>query len=123
MRISAGRVKRHCQKSGLGLSQALKQAGISRTAYYSLVRKSSVLPHSLLSLAAKLKVKPSALLEDISADEAQLLSLRHELDQTLRRYPTLDPDNVWHTLLLLEEEPIERLKRSLTRGRNQRNIY
>ncbi|MBI4324952.1 MAG: hypothetical protein HY674_06775 [Chloroflexi bacterium] len=30
--------------------------------------------------------------------------------------PEADPDNVRHTLILLEQPPLERLKRSLTRG-------
>lgn len=31
--------------------------------------------------------------------------------------PAADPDNVRHTLILLEQSPLERLRRSLTRGR------
>ena len=31
--------------------------------------------------------------------------------------PEADPDNVRHTLILLEQSPLERLRRSLTRGR------
>lgn len=31
--------------------------------------------------------------------------------------PEADPDNVRHTLILLEQPPLERLARSLTRGR------
>lgn len=31
--------------------------------------------------------------------------------------PEADPDNVRHTLILLEQPPLERLRRSLTRGR------
>lgn len=31
--------------------------------------------------------------------------------------PEADPDNVRHTLILLEHSPLERLGRSLTRGR------
>jgi hypothetical protein len=34
----------------------------------------------------------------------------------LRRHPNTDPDNVWHTLILLELPPIERLRRGLIRG-------
>ena len=32
-------------------------------------------------------------------------------------HPEADPDNVRHTLILLQQSPIERLRRSLTRGR------
>ena len=35
----------------------------------------------------------------------------------LARRPEADPDNVRHTLILLEQPPLERLKRSLLRGR------
>ena len=31
--------------------------------------------------------------------------------------PEADPDNVRHTLILLDQSPLERLRRSLTRGR------
>lgn len=31
--------------------------------------------------------------------------------------PEADPDNVRHTLILLEQAPLERLRRSLVRGR------
>ena len=31
--------------------------------------------------------------------------------------PDADPDNVRHTLILLEQPPLERLAKSLTRGR------
>ena len=37
--------------------------------------------------------------------------------QVLAVYPEADPDNVRHTLVLLELPPIERLRRSLLRGR------
>ncbi len=35
----------------------------------------------------------------------------------LAERPEADPDNVRHTLILLEQSPLERLRRSLTRGR------
>jgi len=36
----------------------------------------------------------------------------------LSEYPDADPDNVRHTLILLEMPPLERLQRSLIRGRS-----
>lgn len=35
----------------------------------------------------------------------------------LTEYPKADPDNVRHTLILLQHPPLERLRKSLTRGR------
>ena len=37
--------------------------------------------------------------------------------EVLAARPEADPDNVRHTLILLEHPPLERLRRSLTRGR------
>ena len=44
--------------------------------------------------------------------------LMESVRQVLARYPEADPDNVRHTLILLEYPPIERLRRSLIRGRS-----
>ncbi len=43
--------------------------------------------------------------------------LSARVDKVLAAYPHADPDNVRHTLILLEQPPLERLQRSLTRGR------
>lgn len=37
--------------------------------------------------------------------------------KVLTAHPDVDPDNVRHTLILLERPPLERLQRSLIRGR------
>jgi len=44
-------------------------------------------------------------------------SLMAEVDAIVRRYPGVDRDNIRHTLLLLREKPIDRLRRALIRGR------
>jgi hypothetical protein len=44
--------------------------------------------------------------------------LMESVRQVLDRYPEADPDNVRHTLILLEQPPLERLRRSLTRARS-----
>ena len=49
---------------------------------------------------------------------ARRLSLR--VKKVLADHPHADPDNVRHTLILLEQPPLERLQRSLTRGRETR---
>jgi hypothetical protein len=46
---------------------------------------------------------------------ARRLSLR--VKKVLAAHPYADPDNVRHTLILLEQSPLERLQRSLIRGR------
>ena len=46
---------------------------------------------------------------------ARRLSLR--VKRVLAAHPHADPDNVRHTLILLEQPPLERLQRSLIRGR------
>ena len=46
---------------------------------------------------------------------AQRLSVR--VEEVLAIHPDADRDNVRHTLILLEQPPLERLQRSLIRGR------
>ncbi|MBI2947917.1 MAG: hypothetical protein HYY23_09735 [Verrucomicrobia bacterium] len=43
--------------------------------------------------------------------------LTARVEHVLAVHPEADPDNVRHTLILLEQPPLERLQRSLTRGR------
>lgn len=43
--------------------------------------------------------------------------LSARVGKVLAVHPHADPDNVRHTLILLEQPPLERLQRSLTRGR------
>jgi len=48
-------------------------------------------------------------------DWARRLTMR--VERVLAAHPHADPDNVRHTLILLEQPPLERLQRSLIRGR------
>ncbi len=43
--------------------------------------------------------------------------LMESVRAVLAERPEADPDNVRHTLILLEQPPLERLRKSLTRGR------
>jgi len=52
------------------------------------------------------------------ADAAQWAAdLMDDVRAVLKVRPNADPDNVRHTLILLKLPPLERLRRSLTRGR------
>jgi hypothetical protein len=42
--------------------------------------------------------------------------LARDVKAVLERHPDADPDNVRHTLILLQQPPEERLARSLLRG-------
>jgi hypothetical protein len=46
-------------------------------------------------------------------------ALQREWLAITRRYPQADPDNVWHTLLLLDEPPFQRLQRGLRRAQGK----
>ena len=46
---------------------------------------------------------------------ARRLSVR--VEKILAAHPAADRDNVRHTLILLEQPPLERLQKSLIRGR------
>ena len=55
----------------------------------------------------------------LSDEEAQrwARNLAGKVAAVLKAHPQADPDNVRHTLILLEKPPLERLARSLMRGR------
>ena len=116
MRISSEKLKRLCRKKGLSLNQLLQEAGVSKNAYYSLARKDTVLPNSITAIAGRLGVKPSSFMDETILEEERFTSLLEELEWVLSRHKRADQENVRHTLLLLREKPIERLRRSLTRG-------
>lgn len=99
---------------GESLSSALKRAGVSRTAYYSLLRRPSILPKTVVSLSATLGVAFRDLLEDDEPDHGSRL---REAQRVLKMTPGAWFENVWHTLCLLDLDPVERLNRSLIRGR------
>lgn len=44
-------------------------------------------------------------------------ALAREVKKVLEKHPEADPDNVRHTLILLQLPPEERLRRGLIRGR------
>jgi hypothetical protein len=117
VRLSAEKVRKACRSQRTNLSALLAEAGVSRTAYYSLVRRGTVLPTTVIALAEGLGCSPSALLEDLSPQELRARTLLKRLRGILRRHPDADRENVWHTLLLLDEPPIDRLNRGLTRAR------
>ncbi len=45
------------------------------------------------------------------------IRLTARVEKVLASHPDADRDNVRHTLILLEQPPLERLQRSLIRGR------
>jgi hypothetical protein len=47
--------------------------------------------------------------------------LSAKVQAVLDTYPDADPDNVRHTIILLEKPPLERLQLSLLRGRAHAN--
>ena len=117
MRLDADWIRGECVRREISLQALLHDAGVSRTAYYSLVRKDSVLPRSVCSLAGTLGVRPSALLVEAGPEEWRARAMLRKAERIVRRNPGTSFDNIWHTLVLLEEKPAERLRRSLLRGR------
>lgn len=98
------------------LDALLSRASVSRTAFYSLARKDDILPKTIRAIAGALDAKPSSFLEEGSSEEKRIAGLLRKADAILKDHPDLDRDNVWHTLLLLEKRPIERMRMGLIRG-------
>ncbi len=117
MKISPEKLKKICQSQGLTIHQLLRNAGVSRNAYYSLARKVSVLPKSLKAISEYLGVPPTAFFETEDEEMFKARSLQRQADNIAARHKRDDSDNIRHTLLLLQEQPVERLRRALRRGR------
>ncbi len=118
MKLSPSKIQRYCRKQGKSLSTVLREAGVSRTAYYSLARRGSVLPRSIHAMAETLGTGVEDLLEEATittaADAGRLVE---QASRIVSDHPKASFENVWHTLMLLRERPEERLNRSLRRGR------
>lgn len=117
MKISTEKLKKLCSRNKVRLNRLLVDAGVSRNAYYSLTRKDTVLPRSIMAIADQLNVPPSAFLEEENPVIRETRLMLAEMESITARHGSTDQENVRHTLLLLNEKPIERLRRALIRGR------
>ena len=118
MKVSREKIEVLCRKRGISVAAMLGRAGVSRNTFYTLARKDSVVPQSLMRIAEHLGVPVSALLDDVLAPEQRMKRLIAESNRIAKRHRAVERDNVRHTLLLLQEKPIERLRRALRRGRS-----
>lgn len=117
MRFSIARVREHCRRRGESLSEMLRRAGVSRNAFYSLARRGSLLPGSLLRVGEALETQPENLVE---AEDSKVDSMRRLLakaEAIAKQNPGADFDTIRHVLLLLRKDPLERLRRALVRAR------
>jgi len=116
MKVSLHKVELECRRRDLNVGDLLREAGVSRNAFYSLVRKDYVVPLSLVRIAERLDIAVSDILEETETPVARMKALAAESERISKRHPGADPDNIRHTLILLSERPIERLRRALRRG-------
>lgn len=105
MNLSVQKVRELCATRHLNLSAVLRQAGVSRTAYYSLARKPSILPKSILRIAQHLKVNPTALIDNDEATLQVIRQLQDSTDAICRQSPSVDRDTVFRTLQNLQLPP------------------
>ncbi|MEW6601467.1 MAG: hypothetical protein AB1499_10900 [Nitrospirota bacterium] len=117
MRISLEAIKNKCRQQNITLTELLKQAGVSRNAFYTLARVDFVLPKSIKAIAERLNISPSEFLTEDDRELEKMKLLLKKADDLAGKYKNTDQDNIRHTLLLLQEPPIERLRRALIRGR------
>ena len=126
VRIDRERLKQLCDQRSISLSELLRRASVSPTAYYALARKAEILPRSIRAIASSLGVPPREILvlggagdalEARRTESPDPRELARTVERVLCNAPQADRDNVWHTLLLLAEAPVSRLRRSLLRGR------
>ncbi len=118
MRLCADKVRALASRQSRSLSAVLRDAAVSRTAFYSLARRPSLLPRTVYAIADALGVKPGDVLESPDRSAAALLTARLADAQAIAAaHPKSAFENIWHTLVLLDLPPIDRLNRSLLRGR------
>ena len=117
MRIDLKGLKSFCEKQDLTFSELLQSAGVSRNAFYTLARQDSILPRSIQVIANHLQIPPSSFLIDEGSDTQKGMNLIRRVQDIVHRHKRVDPDNIRHTLILLEEKPVERLRRALLRAR------
>ncbi len=117
MRIDVTAIRDRCRRRGTNISGLLRQAGVSRNAFYNLARRDSVVPRSVKAMADSLGVPVSRLLTDADTPAARIQELHRKVERIARSHPRADRDNLRHTLLLLDEKPAERLRRALRRAR------
>ena len=117
MKLDGAAIQRCCMARGVALSRVLREAGVSRPAYYSLRRRESVLPKTVLKLATVLDVSASQLLDESRAEEKRARLRVNTAKRIAGAGHGTSFENVWHTMALLDEPPSERLNRALRRGR------
>lgn len=117
MRLNGAKVGQLAAERGWTISELLDRAGVSRTAYYSLARKDSALPRSVVALAETLDVPASSLLDESGSEEARVRRRLALAERIASRHAGSSFENIWHTLVLLEASPLERLNAALRRGR------
>ena len=117
MRLRSEKLKILCRERHLSLKTLLKEAGVSRTAYYSLLRKESVLPKSVDRIARCLEVSPAGFLGDDEDHLRQVRKLQAQAEAIHLQNPESDRDVIFRTLRNLELPPVERLRRALVRAR------
>ncbi len=117
MRVDLDKVRRRAAARGSSMRRVLAEAGVSVNAFYRLARKPSVMPPGLVRVAAVLGTDPDRLLARSVPPEQQVARQRRRLARVLKRHPEANADHVRHTLILLDEPPLDRLRRALRRGR------
>ena len=116
MRIASEKIKKLCRKNNLSLNRLLEKSGVSKNAYYSLIKKDSILPRSIILLAEELGVKPSTLLESDDKRVKEIYAIFKTVNKIVKENKSVSPDNIRHTLILLQEKPLNRLRRALIRA-------
>ena len=116
MRVSVARIQELCRERGTTLTALLASAGVSRNAFYTMARRESVLPRSLRAICTRLGATEDALLTSDNRETEAMKALLAEARLIADRGGAVDYDNVRHTLLLLRERPLDRMRRALGRA-------
>ena len=119
MRIDREKLKRMCETRHISVAGMLAASKVSRTAFYSLLRKENVLPKSIDKIAGYLDVPASAMLVAGAGRLWHMRALQARAVRICKDHRGCDRDVVFRTLLNLDLPPAERLRRALVRGRGK----
>ena len=117
MRYSPERIRHLCASRGITVTELLRRSQVSRTAFYSLMRRPSIIPESATAIAATLGHTELDLLEVGSRADVAARARARLARKICSADSEIAFENAWHTLTLLEMTPVERLEGSLRRGR------
>ncbi len=109
-------LRKLAKERGLSVCETLRRSGVSRNAYYNLLRKRSLLPKSVELLSETLGVDSEELVMSDTSQETRMARKMLFVQKLVEEDPRIDSGTALTTLKLLEMTSLERLEQSIRYG-------